>query len=125
MWRSGSRAAAGVDHRASKAANVPRCRRSMARNVTPQDGPGPPQGALEFRPVRVLHLTDRLSQRGGAHRHLHGIVDWLVGRGHDVHVAAGADDGACYECATSIVPGLEARGDASVDLAPLMVSFRP
>ncbi len=42
------------------------------------------------RSVRVLHLTDRLTDRGGAHRHLLSITRALAERGHDVHIAAGA-----------------------------------
>src|SRR5687767_15427951 len=124
MCRAGSRAAAGVDHRASKAANLPRCRRSMARTLL-EFGFGVWGPRSRNQTMRVLHLSDRLSLRGGAHRHLRGIVDWLARHGHDVQVAAGADEGAGLACPTSLVPGLEARSDAAVDLQPLMDSFRP
>jgi glycosyltransferase involved in cell wall biosynthesis len=73
----------------------------------------------------VLHLTDRLGGRGGAPRHLQGIVASLVRGGHEVQVAGGEGPGAGYECATSVVPGLEARDDAAADLRPLLASFRP
>jgi hypothetical protein len=38
--------------------------------------------------LRVLHLTDWLSDRGGAHRHLLGVVEALRDAGHAVFLAA-------------------------------------
>jgi glycosyltransferase involved in cell wall biosynthesis len=74
--------------------------------------------------VRILHLTDRFSTYGGAHRHLAGIVSWLADRGHDVHVAAGSGDepfaGQCHS-----VPGLDARETEPVSLDPLLHAVRP
>jgi glycosyltransferase involved in cell wall biosynthesis len=43
--------------------------------------------------VRLLHVTDRLSQRGGADVHLLGVLAALVERGHDVTLAVERDDG--------------------------------
>jgi glycosyltransferase involved in cell wall biosynthesis len=39
--------------------------------------------------MRVLYLTDRVSLRGGADRHLLQVVGWAAGAGHSVTVAAG------------------------------------
>jgi len=39
--------------------------------------------------VRVLYLTDRLSVRGGADRHLLQVIHWAVAVGHQVTVACG------------------------------------
>jgi glycosyltransferase involved in cell wall biosynthesis len=39
--------------------------------------------------VRILYLSDRLSLRGGADRHLLQVISWAAGAGHRVVVAAG------------------------------------
>jgi glycosyltransferase involved in cell wall biosynthesis len=39
--------------------------------------------------MRVVYLADRISLRGGADQHLLQVVEWAVGAGHDVVVAAG------------------------------------
>lgn len=39
--------------------------------------------------MRILHLTDRLTQRGGAHRHLLSVLEALSA-GHDLLLVAGA-----------------------------------
>lgn len=61
-------------------------------------------------PLRILHLTDRLSGRGGADWHLLGILDALA-PAHEVHLAVGRreippPDGV----AIHLLPGLDARG---------------
>lgn len=73
--------------------------------------------------MRLLHLTDRLTARGGAHRHLGGVLDWLVQRGHEVHLAAGEVGPA--PCPVHHVPGMEARTAAPVDLESLFDRIRP
>lgn len=123
--------------------------------------------------MRILHVADRLSDRGGADLALIGLVDALsdgheqhlvVGRddrggsrspsargpsreqhrlsGHDDRVgsrgpsargpsreprpAVGRGDGAVGPpCPVTIVPGLDARLRAAVDLDPLMARLRP
>ncbi|MGE0453931.1 MAG: glycosyltransferase family 4 protein [Vicinamibacteria bacterium] len=68
--------------------------------------------------MRVLHLTDRWSDRGGAYVHLQGIVEEQRKAGHTLRVAAADLEGqppACPEL--SVVAGLEARGE---DPAPLL-----
>lgn len=42
--------------------------------------------------MRLLYLTDRLSDRGGADHHLLQVVMWAVGAGHRVTVAFGSND---------------------------------
>lgn len=79
---------------------------------------GGPDGARAR--LRVLHVTDRLSGRGGAHRHLLGVIEAQVraaGAAHGVHLAAGRDDGgAACACPVELIPGLEAR---TRDTSPL------
>jgi glycosyltransferase involved in cell wall biosynthesis len=73
---------------------------------------------------RILHLTDRLTDRGGAHWHLLGILERQA-REHEVLVAAGAAEGVAAPCPSRIVPGLESRTRRAVDLAPLADAFAP
>ena len=70
--------------------------------------------------MRVLHLTDRLSDRGGAHRHLLGVLEALREDGHEVIVAAGAvERGLGSVGAVRIAAGLESRTRAPVALDEL------
>ncbi len=65
-------------------------------------------------PMRVLHLADRLSDRGGAWTWLHGVVEGLAAH-HQQRLAVGVDEGAVRPaCEVVLRPGLEAR-DAAVD----------
>lgn len=76
--------------------------------------------------MRVLHLTDRLSDRGGAHRHLLGVLDALREDGHEVFLAAGAAErGAGFGGPVHIVAGLESRTRAPVALEGLAVELAP
>ncbi len=76
--------------------------------------------------ARVLHVTDRLTDRGGAYRHLAGVVAWQVAQGMEVRLAAGVDDGTLnLSCPVSIVPPLAARSRARVDLTQLMTEASP
>jgi len=77
--------------------------------------------------VRVLHLTDRLTDRGGAHRHLLSITKALAARGHEVHIAAGAAEGLSegVPASTHTLPGLESRTPRPVALDPLFARLRP
>ena len=43
--------------------------------------------------MRVLHLVDRWAGRGGAYRHLEGVLGRLERAGHTVAVAAGESAG--------------------------------
>ena len=76
--------------------------------------------------MRVLHLADRLSERGGAHVHLRGVIGLLRARGHQVELAVGAaDPGVEPPCVTHVVRGLETRGRERVDLDPIVRRVLP
>ncbi len=76
--------------------------------------------------MRILHLTDRLTDRGGAHWHLLGVIAALQELGHDVHLAAGADDGHLpAPCPTTLVAGLESRTRAPAALDALVADVVP
>jgi glycosyltransferase involved in cell wall biosynthesis len=77
--------------------------------------------------VRVLHVTDRLTDRGGAHRHLLSITRALAERGHDVHIAAGVFDGLSENlpATTSTLPGLDSRTARPVNLDGLLDRVKP
>jgi len=80
--------------------------------------------------MRVLHVTDRLSARGGADWHLLGVIGEQA-RDLDVHLAVGRDDGtAAAPCATTVVPDLAgvdgSCGERAVEaLAALASRLRP
>ncbi len=76
--------------------------------------------------MRILHVADRLSDRGGADLALLGLLDALSDGRHLMHVAVGRDDGAVRPpCPVTVVPRLDARTRADVDLDPLLAGFRP
>ncbi|MFC1610347.1 glycosyltransferase [Myxococcota bacterium] len=58
--------------------------------------------------MRSLHITDRLSSRGGADWHLLGVLDALGG--DELHLAVGQDDGtAARPCPLTVLEPLAAR----------------
>ncbi len=60
--------------------------------------------------MRLLHLNDRLSARGGADQHLLAVLDALVERGNDVTLIVGRDDGtAAAPCPVRIEPNFPAE----------------
>jgi glycosyltransferase involved in cell wall biosynthesis len=77
--------------------------------------------------VRVVHLTDRFTDRGGAHRHLLALARELARRGHEVHLAAGAMDDPVEPAGATVhlVPGLESRTGRGLDLEALLRRLRP
>jgi glycosyltransferase involved in cell wall biosynthesis len=76
--------------------------------------------------MRILHVGDRLSDRGGAYTWLLGVVDGLVGNGHDVRLVVGTDDGtAGIPCPVEVRPGLDARTGQPVALEDLVRAFAP
>ena len=76
--------------------------------------------------MRILHLSDRLSDRGGAHWHLLGLLRALRKRGHQVSLAVGEDLGQLEQpCPTAVVPGLEARTEVAVELEPVLAELLP
>ena len=75
--------------------------------------------------MRILHVADRLSDRGGADLALLGLLDALSGR-HELHLAVGRDDGvAPPPCPVDVVPGLDSRTRAGAALDPLLARLRP
>ena len=75
--------------------------------------------------MRILHLADRLSDRGGADLALLGLLDALSD-GHEQHLAVGRVDGAVRPpCPVTVVPRLDARLRAAADLDPLLARLRP
>jgi glycosyltransferase involved in cell wall biosynthesis len=73
--------------------------------------------------VLIAHVTDRVSERGGADLHLLAIARRQQARGHRVLIVAGRDDGTARSPAeVSLVPGLAkraVRGDVLERLAAL------
>lgn len=75
--------------------------------------------------VRILHLVDRLTERGGAYRHLIGVIEALSDS-HSQLVAAGEDDGrARVSCGRVLVAGLESRTRADAAIDEIVAQFAP
>jgi glycosyltransferase involved in cell wall biosynthesis len=79
--------------------------------------------------VRILHLTDRASDRGGADWHLLSVVVALAERGHQQVLAVGREDGSTERpCGIHLVPGLAVTSDqpdVAGPLGDLEASFQP
>jgi len=75
--------------------------------------------------MRVLHVADRLSDRGGAYAWTRGVLEALSAD-HELRLVVGRDEGAPRPpCALDVRPGLEGRGAERFDLDGLVASFRP
>ena len=75
--------------------------------------------------MRILHLADRLSDRGGADISLLGLLDALSDR-HEMRLAVGRDDGVAHPpCPLNVVSGLDSRTRAGTELDPLLARLRP
>lgn len=75
--------------------------------------------------MRVLHVADRLTDRGGAYVWMLGVLEGLAGD-HEVRLVVGEDDGTVRPpCAVDARPGLEARADAPADLDDVAAAFAP
>jgi glycosyltransferase involved in cell wall biosynthesis len=75
--------------------------------------------------MRILHVADRLTDRGGAYTWLVGVLEALA-RDHEVRLVVGEDDGAVRPpCALEVRAGLEARSDSPADLDDLVGGFAP
>jgi glycosyltransferase involved in cell wall biosynthesis len=74
--------------------------------------------------MRVLQVVGRLGGRGGAERHLQGVLAHLAERGVDVLVAA-EDAPAGSPCPVARVPGLASRDRRAVGLEAVVRRFRP
>lgn len=57
--------------------------------------------------MRILHITDRLSARGGADWHLLGLIDALAERGVEQHLAVERDDGSARAACAVTMGGLD------------------
>jgi glycosyltransferase involved in cell wall biosynthesis len=69
--------------------------------------------------MRILHLADRLSGRGGAYAWLLGVLEALAAD-HEQTLAVGAREGSLgAPCPVVVRPGLEQRGEAAVGLDDL------
>ena len=76
--------------------------------------------------MRILHVADRLSDRGGADLALLGLLYALSDGRHRMHLAVGRNDGAVRPpCPVTVVPHLDARLRAAADLDPLLGRLRP
>jgi glycosyltransferase involved in cell wall biosynthesis len=76
--------------------------------------------------VRILHLVDRLTDRGGAYTHLRGVLCAQAEAGHEILLLAGAAEAApSWPCPSRIFPGLDARGREPVDLEPSWREWKP
>ncbi len=68
--------------------------------------------------MRILHVADRLSDRGGAYTWLLGVVEALRAE-HDVQLAVGRDDGIPRPCRVFVRSGLDARTVARFEIDDL------
>ena len=77
--------------------------------------------------MRILHLSDRLTDRGGAYWHLLGVLQALVEAGHHVRLAVGRDEGRVLPpCAVDVVPPLASRTEAEpAGLDSIVSAFAP
>ncbi|MGD8896556.1 MAG: glycosyltransferase family 4 protein [Acidobacteriota bacterium] len=76
--------------------------------------------------MRILHVADRLTDRGGACTWMLGVIAGLVEAGHDARLVVGAvDPGLSAPCPVDVRPGLEARTGAWINLDSLVRSFGP
>jgi len=81
-----------------------------------------------FAPMRILHVNDRLSQRGGADWHLLGVIQAQLRRwgGEAVRLVVGRLDGTWPPpCPTTELAGLDARTWTPVGLEALVDALRP
>jgi glycosyltransferase involved in cell wall biosynthesis len=75
--------------------------------------------------LRILHVADRLTDRGGAYVWMLGVLEGLAAD-HEVRLVAGDDDGTVRPpCPVDVRPGLEARADAPADLDDVAAAFAP
>lgn len=74
--------------------------------------------------MNVLHVLDRLTDRGGAYQHALGVIEYQRREEHVVALAVGADDGTVGLDAT-VVPGLDARTSDDVAIEELMDAVSP
>src|SRR3990170_2022513 len=109
-WRSDS---SGTDAFATAWTKVAASRRWCERGHT-----------LVLR-MRILHLADRLTDRGGAYTWMLGIVEGLS-NDHEQRLVVGEDPGEVRPgCPVVVRPGLESRVPQALALDDLVADFRP
>ena len=93
---------------------------------------GDVSGSLRTEPLswelsmRILHLADRLTDRGGAYTWMLGVLGGLREEGHDVRLGVGSVEGrVAAPCPVDVELGLASRTPAPVDLDPLVRAFAP
>ena len=75
--------------------------------------------------MRILHVADRLTDRGGAYTWMLGVIEALAVN-HEVRLVVGEDDGAVTpQCPLDVRPGLECREASPVELDDLVLEFAP
>ena len=75
--------------------------------------------------MRILHLADRLTNRGGAYTWMLGVIEGLAPT-HEQRLAVGEATGEVRAaCPIVVRPGLEAREARAVALDDLVAEFRP
>ena len=77
--------------------------------------------------MRILHLNDRLSTRGGADQHLLGVLEWLSVE-HEVFLAVGRvdpDAPAPEKVQVRVHRGLDSLGSGATGLVELARELRP
>jgi glycosyltransferase involved in cell wall biosynthesis len=75
--------------------------------------------------MRILHLADRLTDRGGAYAWMLGVLEGLA-PDHEQRLAAGEVDGSVrVTCRVDPRPGLEARTAVPLELDGLSREFAP
>lgn len=84
-------------------------------------------GAWGYAPasMRILHVADRLTDRGGAYTWMLGVIEALA-TDHEVRLVVGEDDGAVTPpCPLDVRPGLDSREALPVELDDLVLEFAP
>jgi glycosyltransferase involved in cell wall biosynthesis len=75
--------------------------------------------------MRILHLADRLTDRGGAYTWMLGVVEGLR-ESHEQRFVVGEDPRELRPgCAVVVRPGLESRVAQAVQLDDVVAEFRP
>jgi len=77
--------------------------------------------------MRILHLADRLTDRGGAYWHLQGVLAAQAEAGHEVRLAVGRDDRhVTAPCGVDVLPALASRTRAEApELDALASAYAP
>jgi glycosyltransferase involved in cell wall biosynthesis len=75
--------------------------------------------------MRLLHVADRHSNRGGAYAWTQGVLEALAAD-HDLRLVVGRDEGAPRPpCPLDLRPGIEGRAAERFELDDVVAAFRP